>query len=54
MTILVQAQCKTMYFLDAVAHPALNDIISAFKSYHDTHDVNGLLPVPGDGKHLAV
>ena len=54
MTIFVQIQCKTMYVFGPMAHPALDDIISAFTPYHDTHDANGLLPVPGDEKQVAV
>ena len=53
-TIFVQAQCKTMYFLDPMAHPALDDMLSAFKSYHDTRDVSGLLAVPGGRMQVAV
>ena len=32
MTILVQAHCKTMYLFYPMAHPALDDVISALES----------------------
>lgn len=34
MTLFVQAHCKTMYFLDPMAHTALDDTITAFKPCH--------------------
>ena len=36
----VQAQCGTRYFFDPMAHTALDDTITAFKSYHDMDDVS--------------